>query len=230
LKNLAIITARGGSKRIPLKNIRLFFDRPIISYSIIAALESGLFDEVMVSTDNEKIAEIARQYGAKVPFYRSAKNSDDNASTTDALLEVLNEYKKSGQEFDNSCCIYPTAPFITNDLLTNSYNLLINNHLDSVFPIVPYGYPILRALQRDDKGMVSYMWPENATKRSQDLDQSYHDAGQFYWFNTSRFLNSGQLITKKSGAMEISELQMQDIDNEIDWKIAEIKYGLFQKK
>lgn len=224
-KRLAIITARGGSKRIPHKNIREFCGRPIITYSIEAALNSGVFDEVMVSTDDEKIAEIARGAGAKVPFLRSAETSNDFATTADVILEVLEEYGKIGQAFDVACCIYPTAPFITADKLKNAVSLLEEKAYDSVMPVAEFSFPPLRGMvMEEDK--VSYKWEEYSMMRSQDLQKIYHDVGQFYVFHVGKFKESKKLVTKNTGAITIDEMEMQDIDNEVDWKLAELKYRL----
>ena len=222
---IAIIPARGGSKRIPRKNIKDFLGKPIIAYSIETALKSGLFDEVMVSTDDEEIAEIAKRYGARVPFMRSLKNADDFAGTSDVINEVLLEYKNIGIEFDFFCCIYPTAPFITSKKLRESYVKLKKNKFDSVFPVVKFNYPIQRAL-KIIKDKVSMIEPKNLNKRSQDLMPIYHDAGQFYFMKTESFLIKNKLFTENTGAIELSELEVQDIDTKIDWEIAEIKYQL----
>ena len=227
-KRLAIITARGGSKRIPHQNIREFCGRPIITYSIEAALNSGVFDEVMVSTDDEKIAEIARKAGAKVPFLRSVETSNDFATTADVILEVLEEYKKIGQNFDVACCIYPTAPFITADKLKNAVFLLEEKAYDSVMPVTEFSFPPLRGMIMDED-KVSYKWEEYSMARSQDLQKIYHDVGQFYVMNVEKFKDSKKLVTKNTGAIVIDELEMQDIDNEVDWKLAELKYRLLQE-
>ncbi|RIJ41971.1 pseudaminic acid cytidylyltransferase [Pontibacter oryzae] len=225
MKNLAIIPARGGSKRIPRKNIKDFLGKPIIAYPIQAALDSGLFEEVMVSTDDEEIAEVATRFGAKVPFLRSASASDDFASTAAVLEEVLSSYKETGKEFSHGCCIYPTAPFTTAARLHEGYLKLTESDFDTVFPVLRFGYPILRSLNIGD-GKVAMNWPEHLNSRSQDLPAAFHDAGQFYWFQTERFLQQGKLFTANSGAMEVSELEAQDIDTETDWKLAELKYRL----
>lgn len=227
-KRLAIITARGGSKRIPYKNIREFCRKPIITYSIEAALKSGVFDEVMVSTDDEKIAAIAKEAGAKVPFLRSAETSNDFATTADVILEVLNDYEKMEQKFDAACCIYPTAPFITSDKLKNAVELLENKAYDSVMPVAEFSFPPLRGMIMDED-KVSYKWEEYSMARSQDLQKIYHDVGQFYVFNVEKFKESKKLVTKNTGAIIIDELEMQDIDNEVDWKLAELKYQLLHE-
>lgn len=227
-KRLAIITARGGSKRIPHKNIREFCGRPIIVYSIEAAMNSGIFDEVMVSTDDEKIAQIAKEAGAKVPFLRSAETSNDFATTADVIREVLDEYEKRKEYFESACCIYPTAPFITSEKLKNAVELLEDKAYDSVMPVAEFSFPPLRGMiMEEDK--VSYKWEEFSMARSQDLEKIYHDVGQFYVFDVEKFKESGKLVTKNTGAVVIDELEMQDIDNEVDWKLAELKYQLLQE-
>lgn len=229
MKKLAIIPARGGSKRIPHKNIREFLGKPIIAYSITTAINSGLFDEVMVSTDDYQIADIAKEYGANIPFIRSKKNSDDNATTPDVIEEVIQQYSQKHAYFKIFCCIYPTAPLINTTRLKEGFDLLINNNFDSVFPIVRFGYPIQRALKQENE-KISMIWPENYTKRSQDLKPSFHDAGQFYWMWTERFLTKKKIFTDNSGAIIISQLETQDIDNENDWKLAELKYKYLIKQ
>lgn len=226
MKNsIAIITARGGSKRIPRKNIKSFLGQPIISYSINAALESNCFDEVMVSTDDAEIADIALACGANVPFKRSLKNSDDFSSTADVLFEVLSEYRKGGKEFEYLCCIYPTAPFVTADKLNKGMDLLIKSEADCVLPIVEFSYPIERNL-RINNGKVQMQFPENYSIRSQDFQTAYHDAGQFYCLQTQKFLQQKSLFPTFTLPLIISELEVQDIDNLSDWNLAEIKFKL----
>lgn len=228
MSNLAIIPARGGSKRIPRKNIKLFLGKPIIAYSIEAAMNSGLFNEVMVSTDDAEIAEIAIQYGAKVPFMRSDKMSNDFATTFDVVVEVINSYKEKEIEFENVCCIYPCAPFVIEQKLEEAHDLFVKEHFDAVFPVMQFGFPIQRALQMDDFGKISFFYPENALTRSQDLLPSFHDAGQFYWMNVASCMEQQKIITANTGSIIITELEGQDIDNEVDWKLAELKYELLQ--
>ena len=230
MKKIAIITARGGSKRIPRKNIKPFLGKPIIAYSIEIALESGLFDEVMVSTDDNEIADISKEYGANVPFYRSEKNSDDFSTTPDVILEVLDSYKELGFNFEIGCCIYPTAPLISIKNIKTSMNRLMKNSLDCVFPALKFSYPIQRALFIDENEKIQMLNPNYYRTRSQDLDVFYHDAGQFYWFNTSKFLQKRKLWTDNCEIIKISEIEAQDIDNDTDWAIAEIKYKLLNKK
>ncbi len=225
MKSLAIIPARGGSKRIPRKNIRPFLDKPIIAYSIEAALNSGLFAEVMVSTDDEQIGRVAQEYGASVPFLRSREASDDFATTAQVLEEVLLKYKAQGKSFEAACCLYPTAPFVTAALLQESYKKLQEGDFDTVFPVLQYGYPIWRSL-KVEQGKAVMNWPEHLSSRSQDLPAAFHDAGQFYWLRVDTFLKDKKLFTSNSGVIERSELEAQDIDSETDWKLAELKYKL----
>jgi N-acylneuraminate cytidylyltransferase len=224
MKSIAIITARGGSKRIPRKNIKLFLGQPIIKYSIDAALKAGCFDEVMVSTDDKEIAEISISCGAKVPFFRSELSSDDHASTPVVIEEVISEYNKRGITLDYVCCIYPTAPFLKAEKLKEAMDTLEKTGVDSVFPVVQFSYPIQRALKIESNNEVKMIWPENLNKRSQDLMFTYHDCGQFYALNTKSFLDQKKLFCEKSSPIIMSELEVQDIDNEEDWRIAELKY------
>ncbi|MFT6335917.1 MAG: pseudaminic acid cytidylyltransferase [Saprospiraceae bacterium] len=226
MKKVAIITARGGSKRIPKKNIKDFLGKPIIAYSIEAAISSQLFDEIMVSTDDDEIATIAARYGAKVPFIRSSKNADDFATTVDVLLEVIEKYQKVGLEYTYGCCLYPTAPFITSELLNESFDLLNKKGFDTVFPAVRFGNPIQRALKKDKDGKISIMQPKYKLTRSQDLENSYYDSGQFYWFDTKVLTKNKSLWTENTGVIEIDEHKVQDIDNLTDWRLAELKYKL----
>ena len=228
MKTLAMITARGGSKRIPRKNIKEFNGKPIIAYSIEAALGSGVFDEVMVSTDDEEIAEIAKKYGAKVPFFRSEKTANDFATTVDVIEEVLNTYKERGEEFDIFCCIYPTAPFITAKRLKDAVEELSKSDADSLIPVVRFSYPPQRAMEVHD-GKLVFRQPENLSKRSQDLEPHFHDAGQFYVVRSESFFKNRGIMVGDILPMELSELEVQDIDNEVDWKLAELKYNLLNE-
>ena len=225
MKTLAIIPARGGSKRIPRKNIKDFLGKPIISYSINSAFDCGIFDEVMVSTDDIEIAEIAEHYGASVPFYRSPEMSNDMAMTAPVLIEVLDKYKQLGKEFEYVACIYPTAPFITPKILKESMELLIKSNVDSVLPIVRYSYPPQRGLIIEN-GLVKMLYPENYNVRSQDFTPYYHDCGQFYCLKTSALRQEQKLYCKSTIPIELPETAVQDIDNEEDWKIAEMKYRI----
>lgn len=224
--NIAIIPARGGSKRIPGKNIKPFLGKPIIVYSIEIALKSGLFDEVMVSTDNYQIAKVATEAGANVPVLRSEKNADDHATLADVVLEVAEYYKNKGKTFDHICCILPTAPLIKLDRLMQGYEMLKQTENTSVVPVVPFSFPILRSFKINEKNQLELNWPEYFTKRSQDLPPSYHDSGSFYWVEYDSFVNEKSLLTKKTSALILDEIEVQDIDSETDWKLAELKYQL----
>jgi N-acylneuraminate cytidylyltransferase len=226
--NICIIPARGGSKRILRKNIKEFLGKPIIAYSIQAAIDSGLFDEVMVSTDDLEIADIAKKYGAKVPFMRSEKNSDDFATTIEVINEVVKFYKSSNKFFNYVCCIYPTAPFVTAQKLNKTLGLIKNSGLDTVFPVIRYSFPIQRAMRVFQKDLIRMVQPNYINTRSQDLEPTYHDAGQFYWLKTNEALLKNKLWTEKTGFIEVNELEAQDIDTETDWKIAELKYQIMK--
>lgn len=229
MSSLAIITARGGSKRIPRKNIKEFLGQPIIAYSIKAALESGIFDTVMVSTDDEEIADISRRYGAEVPFLRSEKTSNDFATTADVLREVIEEYKKLGREYDNCCVLYPTAPFVTGRKLSDAMEIITSGKADSVLPIVKFGFPPQRAFVVND-GIVSYKMPEFAKSRSQDLEPMYHDCGQFCCFKVDMFMKNNSVVAERTSAIIVPESEVQDIDTLEDWKLAEIKYSMMKDR
>jgi len=228
MHNLAIIPARGGSKRIPRKNIGDFLGKPIISYSIEAALKSGLFEEVMVSTDDKEIAKIAVKYSAMVPFYRSAETSDDFTSTMEVIKEVVSEYENQfNKKFDLICCIYPTAPLIQVQHLKNGLDILLAKNFDSVFPVVAFGYPVWRGVEITDEGKTQMIWPEYKNVISQELRTVYHDAGQWYWMNMNQLEDS--IFARNSGSIVLSEEEVQDIDNLTDWKLAEMKYKLINE-
>lgn len=223
-KKLAIITARGGSKRIPRKNIKEFCGKPILCYSIEAAKKANVFDEIMVSTEDAEIAQVAKKAGANVPFFRSADTSGDYASTDDVIMEVLRSYQKINQEFDAFCCIYPTAPFLSGERLRSAMELLAE--ADSVMPVAPFSYPPQRGLVINQKGFVERQFPEYATARSQDLLKIYHDCGQFYACRTDAFLKAGTTDVERLLPLILNEMEVQDIDTIEDWEMAEIKYKL----
>ena len=229
MRKSAIITARGGSKRIPRKNIREFCGKPILAYSIEAARESGLFDTVMVSTEDREIAGIARQYGAEVPFYRSERTAGDFATTNDVLLEVLEEYGKRGAHYDLGCCIYPTAPFVTADKLKCAMERLEGSDADTLIPVVNFSYPPQRAMIVKE-GRLVFEYPQYLDSRSQDLEPHYHDVGQFYLFYTEAFRKNKKLMVGNILPYVVSEMEVQDIDNQTDWEIAEIKYRFMKEQ
>lgn len=227
-RSIAIITARGGSKRIPKKNIREFCGKPIIAYSIQAALESNVFHEVMVSTDSDEIAEIAEKFGAKVPFMRSSKTSGDYATTSDVLLEVFEEYQKREEHFQYACCIYPTAPFVTGEKLKTAMKKLKNMSADTVMPVTEFSYPPQRGLVING-GFIEMKWKEHRNARTQDLEKIYHDCGQYYAFRVEKLKQTKNLLEGKIIPVIESELEVQDIDNLEDWHLAELKYRLITK-
>lgn len=225
-KTIAIIPARGGSKRIHRKNIKQFIDKPIIAYSIDKALQCGLFDKVLVSTDDEEIAAVAKEYGATVPFLRSNETSGDYADTISVLIEVLGCLKQNNEEYDYGCCIYPTSPLLKIETLQNAFNILQEKDCDTVFPYVKYSYPVQRSLTKAKNGKIQMNWPENYYSRSQDLPTVFHDAGQFYWFKCAYMLPGAKLFSDNSYGVELDDIEVQDIDNLTDWNLAEMKYKL----
>ena len=227
MSGIAIITARGGSKRIPKKNIKEFCGKPIIAYSIEAALASGAFDEVMVSTDSEEIKAIALQYGASVPFLRSEATSNDFATTADVLEEVINSYHNIGKSFDTFACIYPTAPFVTAQRLKEAAALL--NEADAVLSVVKFGFPPQRAFVIRE-GNVAFQYPQYERMRSQDLEPIYHDCGQFYMCRVDRFMEHHSLILPKTKPYVMPEEEVQDIDTMSDWEIAEAKFNVLHNR
>ena len=226
---LALITARGGSKRIPQKNIKEFCGKPILAYSIEAAKKAGVFDTVMVSTDSAEIAAIAERYGAAVPFMRSESTSNDHAPTAEVIREVLMKYAENGMVYDRFCCIYPTAPFVTAGKLQKAAQMLEESDAGSLVSVVTFSFPPQRAFVLRN-GVIQYQYPENEFARSQDLEPIYHDAGQFYFCRTKAFLEQNTLITRKSIPFILPEEEVQDIDNFSDWTLAEMKYQLFLQK
>lgn len=224
MRNLCIIPARGGSKRIPRKNVKFFLGKPIIAYSIKVALECGLFTEVMVSTDDKEIAEIATRYGANIPFFRSDDTSNDFAPLKMVINEVSENYKNMGKYFEHICCMLPTAPFINNIIIEDAYHLMLDKGFDSIRPIVRYSYPIQRAVRCNNDGKIEMIQPEHFLARSQDLEQTYHDAGLFYWMRSSKGLEG-----ENRGGFIVSEKVVQDIDNPEDWEMAELKYKILYK-
>lgn len=217
---LAIIPARGGSKRIPGKNIKNFLGKPVIAYSIETAIKSGLFNRIIVSTDSKEIVEIAEKYGAEAPFLRSQQNSDDYAPIADVIDEVLETLKAKGKIYDYVCCIFPAAPLVTVSDLKMGFELIKEKGFSSVRPVVEFSFPIQRSFRLKNNN-VEFVFPDDAKKRSQDLEKTYHDAGQFYWIDVSKGLRD-----PNRGAFVIPETHSQDIDNEKDWKLAELKYKL----
>ena len=225
---VAIIPARGGSKRIPRKNIRNFAGKPIISYSIAAAAEAGLFDRIIVSTDSDEIADVARDCGAEVPFMRPVELSDDYTSTGEVLLHALSWLEGSGCTVDYTCCIYPTAPLLQPEYLRKGYDILRKSHASTVLSVTTYSFPVFRCLRVTDQGRLEMVWPENSEKRSQDLPATYHDAGQFIWVNARTYMLGYQSVFNNCLPVIIPRYSVQDIDTEEDWKRAELLFRLLE--
>jgi pseudaminic acid cytidylyltransferase len=222
--NIAIIPARGGSKRIPLKNIKYFHGKPIIAYSIEAAIKSKCFDKIIVSTDDTKIAEVAKQYGAEVPFVRPLELSDDHTGTNAVVVHAINWCLDNNIKPDYVCCIYATAPFIQADNLIKGFQALQNSNKQYAFSVTSFPFPIMRALKINQDQSVSMFWPEHLNTRSQDLDDAYHDAGQFYWGKTDSFLKNTPMFSDESLAIKIPRKFTQDIDTVEDWEMAEMQF------
>jgi N-acylneuraminate cytidylyltransferase len=228
---LCVIPARGGSKRIPRKNIKEFCGKPMIAHSILAAISSGLFDKVMVSTDDEEIAETAIKFGAEVPFLRSAINSNDYSGTGDVAYEVISEYASANVYFSVACCIYATAPLIRKRRLHEGFDLFSSGRFDVVFPVGKYSSPIFRSYRIDTKQVAVMNFPEyDEVKRSQDLPEAYFDAGQFYWFYPEKLkkIDNKNSFGKVKGVVVLEDCEVQDIDQPSDWQIAELKYNFIQ--
>jgi len=227
-KVIAIIPARGGSKRIPNKNIKSFVSQPIISYSINAAQAADLFDRIIVSTDSREIADMAKIYGAEVPFIRPAKLADDFTGTIPVLLHALNWLSEHDFATDYFCCIYATAPFIQPEHIIEGFNLLKKRNATTAFSVTTFSYPIFRALEIGENDCIEMFWPEHENSRSNDLPEAYHDAGQFYWGNTKRFLTEKKLFSSNSVPIILPRYLVQDIDTPEDWETAEKMYSVLQ--
>lgn len=231
MKAIAVIPARGGSKRIPRKNIKNFCGQPIIAYSIQAAQESGLFDRIIVSTDDEEIAEVSRQYGAEIPFIRPKELADDYTETTDVLIHATEWLKKANYRSKAICCIYPTAPFISVDDLSDCLNSLMSGNWDYAFPVTEFASPIFRSFKVLSSGGLEMFYPNMFRKRSQELPEALHDAGQFYWGLPEAWISGKRLFDKKSCPLRIPKWRVQDIDTMDDWHRAEMIYNcLFLKE
>ena len=225
--NICIIPARGGSKRIPQKNIKDFLGKPIIVYSIEEALKSKLFDRVIVSTDDKDIAKIAEKFGAEVPFIRPKELSDDFTGTNDVVSHAINFLIKQGEKLDYVCCIYATAPFISQKYLIEGFEYLKNSSKLFAFSVTSFAFPIQRAIKIED-GKLSMFYPKYLTARSQDLKESYHDAGQFYWGKAKAFLSNENMFSEKSVPIVLPRYLVQDIDTMEDWNRAEFMYKIIQ--
>ena len=227
---VAIIPARGGSKRIPRKNILPFAGKPIIGYSIEAALKCNLFDRVIVSTDDEEISALSRKFGAETPFLRPRELTDDFTGTNDVIKHCLHWLHNSGYSVHIACCIYATAPFIRTKYLRKGYELLQSSGKSFAFSVTSFPFPVQRAIRINKKGTVEAIFPNNNLVRSQDLEEAYHDAGQFYWFDVKNFLKQKQLYTPDAVPIIIPRFLVQDIDSQEDWDTAEKMYQIVSSK
>ncbi|MFK5893083.1 MAG: pseudaminic acid cytidylyltransferase [Pseudomonadota bacterium] len=225
---LCVIPARGGSKRIPKKNIRDFCGKPVIAYSIEKALESGCFDKVIVSTDDQKIAAVAKSYGAEIPFIRPGELSDDYTNTSDVMKHAIESYISQGDSISAVCCIYATAPFIGVEYLREGYTKLIELNKSYAFSVTSFSFPVQRAIKINENNEVEAIWPENIKKRSQDLQEAFHDAGQFYWGTPEAYLNNDVIFSKKSTPVILPRHLVQDMDTLEDWYRAELMYQAWQ--
>jgi pseudaminic acid cytidylyltransferase len=228
--NVAIIPARGGSKRIPGKNIKEFAGKPIIAYSIRAARECGLFDRIIVSTDSERIAEVAKSAGAEVPFVRPPELSDDHTPTAPVLKHAVDCLQEDGGQVDYFCCIYPTAPFIRPGDLQDAFEILCKENASEVFTVTTFNFCIFRGLKASENYGYEMIWPENQLVRSQDLPEVLHDAGQFYMFDCGAFLERQKIWDTEARVLKIPRYLVQDIDTQEDWEMAELMYEACQKK
>ena len=218
--NIAVIPARGGSKRIPRKNIRPFAGKPVLAWSIEAAQSSGCFERIVVSTDDPEIAAVARACGAEVPFVRPVALADDHADTVSVIRHAVSELQRDGAAPRNVCCIYATAPFVQSGDIAQGLRMLDAGDCDYVFPVTTFPFPIQRALRLSAQGRVAMFAPEHASTRSQDLEDAWHDAGQFYWGRTQAWLNGSGIYASGTG-LAIPRHRVQDIDTEEDWIRAE---------
>jgi pseudaminic acid cytidylyltransferase len=221
--NIAIIPARGGSKRIPRKNIKFFLGKPIIAYSIQTALDSKLFDKVIVSTDDKEIARVSKEYGAEVPFFRPKELSDDFTGTNDVVKHTINWLVGQGIEVNNVCCIYATAPFVKQQYLKEGFEKLQNSDKSFAFSVTSFAFPIQRAVKINNDE-ISMFYPQHLITRSQDLEGAYHDAGQFYWGKAQAFLDDEVIFSEKSIPVVLPRYLVQDIDTLEDWHRAELMY------
>ncbi len=218
---LAIIPARGGSKRIPRKNIKPFCGKPMIAWSIEAALQSACFDRVIVSTDDDEIASVARQYGAEVPFVRPAELSDDHTGTIPVIRHAIDWCNQQGDSVRQACCLYATAPFVTTEDLCRGLATLQSNSCDYAFSVTSYPFPIQRAIRINRDGRVEMFNPEHFNTRSQDLEEAFHDAGQFYWGRAEAWLQGKPIFCPDALPVALPRHRVQDIDTEEDWVRAE---------
>ncbi len=226
--NICIIPARGGSKRIPRKNVKLFCGRPMLAWSIETALKSECFGQVIVSTDSEEIATVARHYGATVPFMRPVELSDDYTGTIPVIRHAIEWFQDEGIVFDQVCCLYATAPFVRVEDLRNGMEQLVTSAADYVFSVTGFDFPIQRAVRITGKGRVEMFYPEYFNSRSQDLEKAYHDAGQFYWGRAAAWLSEKKIFSSDTIPIVLPSFRAQDIDTPEDWEHAELLFKIMQ--
>ena len=218
---VAIIPARGGSKRIPRKNIKQFFGKPMIAWSIEAAQKTGIFDRIIVSTDDKEIASIAKEWGAEVPFMRPDELSEDHTATIPVIAHAVDWLLEQGEKLDAICCIYATAPFVDAKDIATGYAELISDNWAYTFSVTDFSAPIFRSFKLSDSGGVEMFYPEHFNTRSQDLPEAFHDAGQFYWGTTESWLDGKIFFSNESKPILIPRWRVQDIDTPSDWLRAE---------
>ncbi len=221
---VAIIPARGGSKRIPRKNIKIFAGLPIIAHSIKAAQDSELFDRIIVTTDDDEIADVARSFGAEIPFMRPKELSDDHTATIPVIAHAIQVLQANGDDIETACCIYATAPFIRSEDIIRAYHALITHHKQYAFPVTTFPFPIWRGVKRDIEGNIQMFWPEHFATRSQDLEEAYHDVGQFYWGTPDAWLSGQPIFSDAATSIVLPRHLVQDIDTPEDWFRAELMH------
>ena len=225
---LAVIPARGGSKRIPRKNIKPFCGRPMIAWSILAASRSGCFDRIIVSTDDLEIAELAKAHGADVPFLRPALLSDDLTGTIPVVVHAVEWQSQHGEPANEVCCIYATAPFMQGVDLKRGLKVLRSTGADYAFSVTTYAFPIQRAIRITTDGGVDMFNPEHFYTRSQDLEEAWHDAGQFYWGTSQAWLSGKPIFGHGSAPVPLPRYRVQDIDTHEDWAQAELIFKILK--
>ena len=228
MKKLCVIPARGGSKRIPRKNVKLFHGQPMVSYSIRAAQACGLFDTIVVSTDDEDVAQVARDHGAETPFVRPPELGNDHIGTDAVVVHAINWFRDQGMVFDAACCVYATAPLIDPERIKDGWDRLCEPGRRFAFAVTSFPFPIQRALKQTPDGSIDMFWPENRTKRSQDLEHAYHDAAQFYWGWSDAWLNSEIIFSPISAPVILPRTHVVDVDTPEDWEVAEVTYRVLK--
>ena len=227
---IAFIPARGGSKRIPGKNIKLFYGKPIIAYSIEAARKSGIFDRIIISTDSQEIAAVANEYGGETPFMRPAEIADDFSTTADVVKHGLEWLQQHDVTVEHVCCLYATAPFVCSADIRKGFDILVSRQVSSVLPVASYQCSIFRGLKIAEDGHLEMIWPEHELTRSNDLPEAYHDVGQFYWLDAKIFIETNKIYGKDAFPLIIPRYLAQDIDTPEDWQLAEIMYEVLVSK